>query len=111
MLLCSHLVGLLIITITIQLRHLEATECTPLEQIKKDIAEIERRGSYNKNKFCRGTANGMSGSPGNYLNFYERYKNCEVVIGNLEITIDCPYEDYSFLANITEVKGLAFSSP
>ena len=103
------LVYFFLIILTENPTHQAMGECITVEQIKQQIAEIERTGNYNRNKFCRGTANGFSDSPGNYLNMYTRYKNCEVVIGNLEIAIDCPYQDYSFLANITEVKGFALS--
>ena len=71
----------------------------------EQIRQFERRGLINKDPVCRGTAGGMSASA-RYVAQYRSFKNCRVVVGNLELTyLNCPNLDYSFYQNITEITG------
>ncbi|XP_017549779.1 receptor tyrosine-protein kinase erbB-3b isoform X1 [Pygocentrus nattereri] len=57
---------------------------------------------------CLGTSNGLSSTRDpaqHYNNLNERYNNCEIVIGNLEITQMERDFDFSFLGRIREVTG------
>jgi hypothetical protein len=69
------------------------------------IRLFELRGLINKDPVCRGTSVGMSASS-RYVFQYRSFKNCRVVVGNLELTyLNCPHLDYSFYQNITEITG------
>ena len=82
-------------------------DCLTEEKLHEHIEELETWGIVNQEKFCLGSASGPSGDPYIYLALYARYKNCEVVVGNLEVpSIDCSYKNYSFLNSITEVTGI-----
>ncbi|XP_060793411.1 receptor tyrosine-protein kinase erbB-3b isoform X2 [Neoarius graeffei] len=57
---------------------------------------------------CPGTKNGLSftESPGqHYNNLKEHYNGCEIIIGNLEITLMQRDFDFSFLETVREVTG------
>lgn len=71
----------------------------------EQIRQYEAKGLVNKNPMCRGTSFGLSSSE-NYLGRYVAFKNCRVVVGNLELTnLNCEDLDYSFYQNITEITG------
>ena len=88
-------------------------KCLSPEETARSVAELERQGLVNREKDCLGTANAMSGAPTTiYLEQYRRYKNCEVVVGNLEISsLGCNYSNYTFLHTITEVTGIVPKAP
>uniref|UniRef100_A0A3B3ZZ49 Receptor protein-tyrosine kinase n=1 Tax=Periophthalmus magnuspinnatus TaxID=409849 RepID=A0A3B3ZZ49_9GOBI len=57
---------------------------------------------------CMGTQNGLSTTGKSDIQFNmmkERYSGCEIVMGNLEITMMEHYRDFSFLQSIREVTG------
>ena len=84
---------------------LECYDKEPKEVLMEQIRQFEARGLINKDPVCRGTSVGMSASP-RYVSQYRSYKNCRVVVGNLELTyLNCPNLDYSFYQNITEITG------
>ncbi|XP_072308832.1 receptor tyrosine-protein kinase erbB-3a [Eucyclogobius newberryi] len=59
-------------------------------------------------RVCMGTQNGLSTTGKSDIQFNmmkERYSGCEIVMGNLEITMMEHYRDFSFLQSIREVTG------
>ncbi|KAG9269097.1 receptor tyrosine-protein kinase erbB-3-like isoform X2 [Astyanax mexicanus] len=79
-------------------------------QTRKDSTQ-EPEVKENKVKpqeVCLGTTNGLSftdSSALHYKNLKARYENCEIIIGNLEITLMERHFDFSFLGGIREVTG------
>ncbi|TSL61272.1 Receptor tyrosine-protein kinase erbB-3 [Bagarius yarrelli] len=64
--------------------------------------------SDNGQKVCPGTKNGLSfteSSVQHYNNLKERYSGCEIIIGNLEITLMESDFNFSFLETVREVTG------
>uniref|UniRef100_A0A8D3CSA9 Receptor protein-tyrosine kinase n=1 Tax=Scophthalmus maximus TaxID=52904 RepID=A0A8D3CSA9_SCOMX len=55
--------------------------------------------------FCYGTQNSVSMMENQYNQMKERYTGCEIVMGNLEITMMEHTRDFSFLQSIREVTG------
>ncbi|CAL1608952.1 unnamed protein product [Knipowitschia caucasica] len=59
-------------------------------------------------RVCMGTQNGLSTTGKSDIQFNmmkERYSGCEIVMGNLEITMMEHHRDFSFLQSIREVTG------
>ncbi|XP_072552160.1 receptor tyrosine-protein kinase erbB-3b [Salminus brasiliensis] len=79
-------------------------------QTRKDSTqEPEVRDNKAKpQEVCLGTTNGLSftdSSAQHYINLKDRYENCEIIIGNLEITLMERHFNFSFLGGIREVTG------
>ena len=86
------------------------SNCLTDEQLAAVLNRLEQQGLVNRDKYCLGTVNGFTVVSTQYTDLYMRYKNCEIVIGNLEVSSSlnlkgCPYS-YNFLSTITEVTGI-----
>ena len=69
-----------------------------------NLLSISISATHLEEKVCLGTNSGLSTSYGICRSLYDRYINCTLVLGNLELVFsDCP--DFSFLQNIREVTG------
>ncbi|KAJ0023764.1 hypothetical protein NQD34_003663 [Periophthalmus magnuspinnatus] len=69
---------------------------------------LTQLSSAQTQRVCMGTQNGLSTTGKSDIQFNmmkERYSGCEIVMGNLEITMMEHYRDFSFLQSIREVTG------